>query len=471
MNRNIRLMLAAVGLAAVLIWLVAGWFSPGTAVDAVRARTGPIAEFVDERAITRLPETFVIATPGAGRIEAITLEEGTPVTSGQVVARFVPIDLRVAVREAEAAINRLKASIHESGDTSVEETARKQADQYVLSTKATVAASKARVEAGEARHKYSLKDLDRVRGLLPSRARTEDDLDRALLDEVQSRVNFQQDGFIHAAMLSLQAATDLLPVMVGQYIARKGLSKAVLEKQLVEAEVRLKQVQLSQERGTMRSPVHGVVLHRYVRDEGFLPPGTRLLEIGQMERMEVEADLLTVDVVGVQRNDPVEIYGPAIGVPPARGTVERIYPSGFSKISSLGVEQQRVKTIVRFEPNDLKRLLAERNLGVGYRVRVRIETARKADALVVPRSALFRGPGGRWQLYAVRNGRAHVQDVTLGLVNDEYAEIASGLAEGELVIPAPETGLAHGRRVAATIREEPAAPATQSPGNGRGSGE
>jgi HlyD family secretion protein len=226
----------------------------------------------------------------------------------------------------------------------------------------------------------------------------------------------------------------------------------------------------------MRSPVHGVVLHRYVRDEGFLPPGTRLLEIGQMERMEVEADLLTVDVVGVQRNDPVEIYGPAIGVPPARGIVERIYPSGFSKVSSLGVEQQRVKAIVRFEPNDLKRLLAERNLGVGYRVRVRIETARKADALVVPRSALFRGPGGRWQLYAVRDGRAHVQDVTLGLVNDEYAEITSGLARGELVIPSPESSLVHRQRVAATIREEPAAPGTQSPGTqspgtGRGNGE
>jgi HlyD family secretion protein len=471
MNRNIRLAIATVGVAVVLIWLFAGWLSPGRAVDAVRAKTGGIAESVDERAITRLPETFVIATPSAGRVETIVLEEGTPVKAGQVVARFVPIDLSLAVREAEAAIDRLKASIHESGDTSVEETGRKQADQYVLSTKATVAASKARLEASAARLKYSRDDLRRVRDLVGTRARTEDDLDRAVLDEVQSRVTYQQDEFIYAAMLSIQAATDLLPTMVSQYIARKGLSKAVLEKQLVEAQVRLEQVKLSQERGTMRSPVDGVVLQRYVRDEGFFPPGTRLLEIGQLERMEVEADLLTVDVVGVKRNGPVEIYGPAIGVPPARGTVERIYPSGFSKVSSLGVEQQRVKTIVRFEPNDLKRLLAERNLGVGYRVRVRIETARKSDALVVPRSALFRGPGGRWQLYAIRDGRAHVQDVTVGLVNDEDAEITSGLAQGDLVIPSPESNLRHGQRVAPAIREEPVARETQSPGNGRGSGE
>ena len=140
MKPNARLVVPAALVAVVLIWLVAGWFSPGTAVDAVRVKRGAIEELVDERAVTRLPETFVITAPSAGRVEAIALEEGTAVRAGQVVARFVPTDLDLAVREAEAAIARLKASIKESGDTSVEGTALKQTEQYVVSTKATVAA-------------------------------------------------------------------------------------------------------------------------------------------------------------------------------------------------------------------------------------------------------------------------------------------------------------------------------------------
>ena len=102
--------------------------------------------------------------------------------------------------------------------------------------------------------------------------------------------------------------------------------------------------------------------------------------------------------------DAVEIYGPAIGPAAVHGEVARIYPAGFTKISSLGVEQQRVRVIVQFhDREDLKRLLHERGLGVGYRVRVRIHTAERSQALVVPRSALFRA--GRQFLAAFRRPR------------------------------------------------------------------
>jgi HlyD family secretion protein len=453
MKASARLLAAAVVVAAALIWLVAGWFSPALRVEAVPARIGRIVESVDERAVTRLPETYVLSTPAAGRIEAIPLVEGTPVKAGQVVAQFVPIDLDLAVREAEAAAERLQAAIRQSGDTTVEETGLKQARKYVDSTAATVSASKERIRAGKEQWNYATKERKRVERLISKGARTEDDLDRAKLQEVQGEVDYWQDFFIHAAMLSLQAATDLMPEMVQQYIDRKGLGKAVQEKQLTEALVRLDQARLNQKRGTMTSPVDGVVLRRFVRDEGYLAGGTKLLEIGSLERMEVEADVLSVDVVNVKPKDPVEIYGPAIGSPSARGIVDRIYPAGFTKVSSLGVEQQRVTVVIRFDPKDLARLLAERGLGVGYRVRVRIQTATKPDALVVPRSALFRGPGGGWQLYVLRDGRARIRDVALGILNDELAEVTEGLSEGDLVVPSPESNLAEGQRVLAVVRE------------------
>jgi HlyD family secretion protein len=127
--------------------------------------------------------------------------------------------------------------------------------------------------------------------------------------------------------------------------------------------------------------------------------------------------------------------------------VSNIYPSGFTKISSLGVEQQRVKVIVQFDGDDLRRLLDERGIGVGYRVRVRIRTSEKPDALRVPRSALFRGPGSKWQVYAIRGGQTRLQAVEVGLINDRMAEITDGLEDGDFVVRAPESGLEDGQRV------------------------
>ena len=219
---------------------------------------------------------------------------------------------------------------------------------------------------------------------------TQDDLEQAVLAQVQSDVDYKQDQLVHAAMVAVGAATDLLPRMVRQYIDRKGLSGNVLRKQQAEAEARLQEVLQEQQRGTMRSPVNGVVLDRLVSNERYLTAGTALLEIGRLEDLEVEADVLSLDVVGAKVGDRVEIYGPAIGRRPAQGVVARIYPAGFTKVSSLGVEQQRVKVIVRFAGDELRRLLADRRLGVGYRVRVKIFTAERSQALLIPRSALFR---------------------------------------------------------------------------------
>jgi HlyD family secretion protein len=109
-----------------------------------------------------------------------------------------------------------------------------------------------------------------------------------------------------------------------------------------------------------------------VSNEQFLSAGTPLVETGRLEDLEVEADVLSLDVVDVRPGDPVEIYGPTIGRDPAPGKIERIEPAGFTKISSPGVEQQRVKVIIDIDPEDLVRLRNEKNLGVGYRVRVRI---------------------------------------------------------------------------------------------------
>jgi HlyD family secretion protein len=157
-------------------------------------------------------------------------------------------------------------------------------------------------------------------------------------------------------------------------------------------------------------------------------------------------------VVEVKLGDRVEIYGPAVGLPRAQGTVRQVYPAGFTKVSSLGVEQQRVRVVVAFRPDDLNRLLKDRHLSVGYRVRAKIVVRRKPKALVVPRSALFRGAEGTWNVFAVRGGRIRTEKVETGLLNDQSAEVRAGLAEGDEVVAAPENNLQDGQRVRPVLR-------------------
>jgi HlyD family secretion protein len=131
------------------------------------------------------------------------------------------------------------------------------------------------------------------------------------------------------------------------------------------------------------------------------------------------------------------------------GVVWRIYPRAFTKLSSLGVEQQRVKVIVRFS-EQATASLQEYGIGVDYRVRVRIFVRKSRGTLVVPRSALFRSIDGGWQVYVVRNGVVELQDVRVGLMNDERGEIVEGVQEDECVVLAPDNTVTDGVRVTIT---------------------
>ncbi len=442
-------LVAAMGLGAYSTW------SSGVTVQAARVEQGNIREFVDEQGKTRLPETHLITMPFAGRIQEIQWLEGQKVQSGDVIAQVVPSDLDNDVAEAQAAVDRLVASIAENDDSTVERSAREQALQFVESMVSTVAAADARKIAGRSRVDFAETFLGRIRRLVDSGGTTKDELDRAELEYVESQVNYQQDVLIAEAVKSIKAATELLPRMVSEYITRKDLTREVLEKQKSEAEARLRQALLNKQRGTMTSPVDGVVLERPIHNEQYLSAGTVLVEIGQLARMEVEADILSEDVVRIQPGDVVEIYGPAVGAAAGSGvagTVHRIYPAGFTKISSLGVEQQRVMVIVRFADGELEKLHAARDVGVDYRVRVRIFTDEKTDALLVPRSALFRSADGGWNVFAVVSSRAELRPVTVGLMNDERAEITAGLTEGDTVVLAPESSLSDGDRVRPVLR-------------------
>ncbi len=430
-----------------------GAFGSSTPVEAAKVRKGAIREFVDERGKTRLPQVYSITMPFDGRVAPIKLVEGKPVKAGEVVAEVVPLDLDLQHKAADAAVERLAASIKENDDASVEKVSLEQSLEMVKSIQSSVKAAEAQVETAKAKLDYNNHNLARIQSLVKAKAKSEDEFEQAKLAQIQSDIEVRQDELVLAAARAMEAATLLLPKAITEYIGRKSLARGVLEKQQAEARVTLEQVVKNEDRGKMKSPIDGVVLERMMSDERQVASGTVLLKLGRLDELEVEADILSQDVVEVRPGNDVEISGPAIGRTIAHGSVSRVYPAGFTKVSSLGVEQQRVKVIIAFSSVDLERLRGERGLGTDYRVSIRIITRAKPRAIIVPRSALFRGAEGKWQVFAVRDGRARLQPAETGLMNDESVEIVQGLAEGETVVLAPETNLADGTRVSATLRE------------------
>jgi len=172
-----------------------------------------------------------------------------------------------------------------------------------------------------------------------------------------------------------------------------------------------------------------------------VPVGDTLLEIGDPGSLEIVADLLSTDAVRISAGDSVRIeqWG---GTTPLDGRVRRIEPSGFMKVSALGVEEQRVNVIVDLVDPPA----AARHLGDGFRVEVRVVIWREQTVVKVPTGSLFRRGDG-WAVFRVDADRARLQTVELGQRNDREGQIVTGLSEGQTVILHPPDTLTDGVRV------------------------
>ena len=192
----------------------------------------------------------------------------------------------------------------------------------------------------------------------------------------------------------------------------------------------------------VRSPVDGVVLRRLRESETVVPAGEPLIEVGDPSNLEIVADLLSTDAARLRPGQPVEIeqWG---GGKALAGRVRRVEPSGFLKISALGVEEQRVNVIIDLAGPPEER----RGLGVGFRVEVRVVVGDSPDALQVPTSALFRDDQG-WAAFVLGDGKAVRRRLEIGPQSDRAAAVLSGLREGEKVIIHPGAEIQDGVEVA-----------------------
>lgn len=437
--RWILLLVIVAAVASLAIWQVA---QPDAVVRTIRPSRGTIREFVEDQAVTDLPRDYLIATPIAGWLEPIELREGDPVKAGQIVARLDAADLEDRIRQIEHQMSEIDALMAKKKDNTLEQNALMQATAVVKAIDETVRAADAKLEASKAVMEFAESEVQRLRGLEQTQAAAPRELREAETQLRRTRADYQGDALEVAALKTLAAVSYLGPKFITDYIDQKKYDVQSYEQQRKGLQTELDMARRNLERASIPSPIDGVVLDRPQTRRQYLAAGTPLLVLGRLDDIEVVADVLTERAMRISPGDPVEIFGEAFGRRTINGKVLRVYPAGFKKISSLGVEQQRVNVAIKMDERP-------EGLGVGYRVYVRIQYAVADDALVLPRTALFRGGSGDWQVMAVRDGRAELKSVKLGLMNDERAQILEGLTADEMVIAQPSREITAGMRVAA----------------------
>lgn len=393
MKNRTKLTLAAATLAAVALL---GWaFAPRPlAVDVAQAATGRYEQAVLEDGRTRLRERYALTAPLAGRLLRIALREGDAVAAGQVLAEIRPSP----------------------------------APMLDARSRSELQARRAAAEAGV------------------QRAAAATGQQRALLAQARNGLarseQLAQQGFI--------AGTQLVNERLAADAAREALAAAEQAQHIAqhELEVARAALQFSQSGSdsapfVLRAPVSGRVLKLGPTSETTVTPGTLLLEIGDLGQLEVLAELLTPDALALPPAAAVAIsrWG---GPGELQGRVRRVEPAAFTKVSALGVEEQRVNVLI--DITSPKQQWAA--LGDGYRVGVRILTRQQDGALLVPVSAVFPARDGQGSaVFVVDGGRARLRAVTLAGRNGAQAWVSAGLKAGETVIVYPPAEVADGVRV------------------------
>ncbi len=442
-----NLKIIVVGLIAITI-AASLWFQARASIVVQTAvlQQEDMRTWLFEKAKTSLPRTYAITMPLGARVLPISLVEGDRVHKGQVIAKLDRVDLESAVAEAAARLSGIKARIRADEMHSLEDLALSEHKSWMAAIADVIEAARQKERASEARLEYAKWWLDSQEKAVKTNATPVQMLREARMQSATADVSLTSDRLATSAMLALETAFRMFPSYVSEYLNLKTVQREDLVEQMHSAQLEVDLRTRDAARAQIVSPVDGVILRRFVQDETVLNAGTPLLELGDLGQLELITEVLTREALQVQKGQAVEILG--LGDDVLHGVVQRVRPKAFTKLSSLGVEQQRVEVVIAFEPEELA-ALARRGLplGVGYRARVRLFTAQKDSVLTLPRRALVRASDKHWQVYAVRDGRAVLLDVELGLVNERQAEVTRGLESGERVILSPPATLVAGARV------------------------
>jgi HlyD family secretion protein len=386
-----RLIPIAAALAAIA-FLVWAFLPQPVEVELAEVAPRTLEVAVEEEGEARIREVFTVSATIAGKLQRIGLHAGDVVAEGQPVASIGP-----------------------TAPVLLDSRSRAVAEATAAAAQAATELAHAQLEQAQATLDFMTGEANRAKELYRRGATSQRAYDNAIREERTAR------AAVSSAVANL----------------------SVRQKELESAQAVLR----SDSSGTGTSccveilaPVSGKVLRVLTESEQVVQPGTPILELGDPGNLEIVVDLLSRDAVRVAESAVATVSG--WGGPPIAAVVERVEPSAVTRVSALGIDEQRVTVVLRLTDPDK----AWAALGHGFRVIARIAIWREDGVLTIPVGALFRD-GPHWATYVVRDGRAVLQQITLGERNEEFAQVLEGLAAGDLVILHPSDQVTPGGAV------------------------
>ncbi|MGA1875911.1 MAG: efflux RND transporter periplasmic adaptor subunit [bacterium] len=382
-------------LLVIILAIGYGFMPRPVTVEIIRVKRGPLRVTVEEEGKTRVIDRYLVSSPVAGLARRIELKVGDPVTRGQVLVVLDPM-------QPNLLDPRLRA----------------EAEARVAAARAALKAAQEEADSAGAMADFAAKERVRLEKLYRGGYIPQDKWDKAEAEARQTRALQRSAEFaVEVARFELEAARAALQYTADQ--DTRGRAKSV----------------------EVKSATDGRILKVYQESAGVVSTGQPLLEIGDPRFLEVAVDVLSSEAVRIRPGMPVifEHWGED---DPLEGRVRLVEPYGFTKISALGVEEQRVLVIADIiSPPE-----RWAGLGDGYRVEASFILWEEDNVLQIPTSALFRFGEG-WAVFVMEGNRARRRQVLVGHWSGLMAEIIDGLAEGEAVIPHPADAIDEGTRL------------------------
>jgi HlyD family secretion protein len=389
---RIGITLLAVALAG---GLALGFYPRAVGVDLVAVTKGPLQVTIEEEGKTQVRERYVISAPVTGFARRIDLRVGDPLQAGQIVAIIEPARSNALDPRSQA-----------------------QAAATLQTAEAALAAARANASAAAAQAELARQELARAESLRNANFVSAQAIDRARaeLDRSQAAKLAAEHG-VNAAQFERERARATL-AGTAQLQGRQTLDALAV-----------------------RTPVAAAVLKLVHESEGTVQVGSALIEVGDPESLEVAVEVLSSQAVRIVPGAKV-LFDRWGGDRPLQGIVRNVEPTGFTKVSALGVEEQRVRVIADFSsPRE-----EWQRIGDGYRVEARFVVWEEADVLQIPTSALFRHDSG-WAVFVAEGGHARLRAIQTGQRNGLQVQVLANLQAGERVIAHPDDKINDGIRV------------------------
>lgn len=375
-------------------------------VDTAPVLQRPMLVTIDEEARTRVRHVYTVSAPVSGRVLRISHPAGEKGVS-------------LHVGDAVAANETVLAVMQPVAPSFLDVRSREELKAALSAADAAIKLAEAEVARVRVVLDLSRSELQRVKALAERDVASAKALEKASADVEANE----------AALASARAQLDVRRSERASIAARLIDPSQGLAREAIDCCVKV------------RAPVSGRVLRIVQESEAVVQAGAPLIEVGEPADLEIVAELLSTDAVRVQEGAAVRIDG--WGGSPLEARVTRVDPAGFLKVSALGIEEQRVKTIIDLtSPRE-----AWVRLGHDFRVNVHVVVWKGDRVLTLPSGSLFRN-GESWAVYAARNGRAKLTPVTVGQRNARHVEIVAGLAAGDRVVLHPSDRIRDGVRVA-----------------------